>query len=1461
MRLVKLPFAGLILLSLVLLVRPAAAEKPKADDKPSAKPATADPAKVDAGNADVEAKSSPAQSRTIRGRVVDLQGSPIAGVALHVPNLQQNRISQRDEDSPHAVQTKTDADGRFALEVEADRRLPLIAAHSGFAVELFDIPQEGEVSAAEIVLRPEQLIHGRIIDSEGRAVARARILVGMRLRSRQLNSLDQFLEELKKPPRGQPAETRFMSPGFMPKSYLATSDAEGRFVIRGIAADGACGVTITADGLVNETLVVVNRQGLDPAPYNHPADRIGRPRRVVGPDFTHVGVPGMTIEGRAVVDGEPAADVRVRASTDLTLGGVTTTDADGRYRLSGLPRGSEFRLSFGGPERQTDLLPHQVTVATTPDDVRKTVDVELKRPGLMLRGRVIDPLTGQGVPAFISFVPLAGNEYVDKPAYEGLRNRGQNVRADGNGKFRIPVIPGPGALLVQVNPTIEIGGKVFSPFRRAYVSKDDAAQLKFVEETGVGPGFPTAGGMAHIRLKNTAKYVNIAEDGKSPGVDIALERGKTIELDINDADGQPVAGAAISGIDDFPFATRLPKSRTTIYALSGESPRKIVVLHAARGLAGSLTLTGDEPSPVRMTLGKSAAIRGRAVDKSGEPLAEAGYDIYFEAALHLFQLETAGRPQTKTDKEGRFRFENVIPGQPFDLRMRLQDKLLSAKLTDEQQKLKPGQELDLADVVFAPLNQQLLLQDEPGKPAADAPHRTGAAKTAAPADGGTPTSGADVTFTFAGTVVDPDGMPVAGARVEVSYFRTNPLAPANVPAVLTDDRGMFEFSAKKSVFSDAAELFFAREALLIARKDGFGIAIAPAAWCETTGLLDAELSDQERNWMAERAGPKTDVLRLLRDDVPVGGRVLNVEGQPVAGATVEAVSLWEGKEATLDAWERTVADPRADANAGFRQLRPFVRGYTTIFVFLGVSRSTPPRRVIQQGTQFSGSRPPLIPVVRSDANGWFTLHGLGRERLVEILVSGPGIETTQQFVRSRRGEIVRVPFNRQSPQHITTIFYPAEFTLVCGPSVPIAGRVTDVKTGRPLAGVGVQSSGEWKGVITDAEGKYRLEGLPLGDNRLVITPPAGSRHLPGGVTVTTTAASPPVVRDVTLTAGVLVRGRAIDERTGKPVRGYLEYFAYETNAHREESDSLRRTSLRTAFQADADGRFEVPVLPGPGILAFGAGSEFPKGVGADRIDCPRYNAGGDSVVFKTVPTMCIASAHNFLVPVNPAADDSELAVDLDLHSGVDIPGLVLDPDGRLLGDFVVAGARRGVQWDRNAGESFTVRGYFPTEKRRLCVYHDGRNLAGFRDLTGNPPEKVEITLQPAATLTGRALNADGEPLENVEIFGNAPALRGAEGNLSDRDVGRGILLQRTATDAKGRFELKGIIPGLKYTVSARVPTKVGNQMLPQPVTLFSDVTAESGETKDLGDLKATRRSRDGQERRSARGGANSPEGG
>ncbi len=110
-------------------------------------------------------------------------------------------------------------------------------------------------------------------------------------------------------------------------------------------------------------------------------------------------------------------------------------------------------------------------------------------------------------------------------------------------------------------------------------------------------------------------------------------------------------------------------------------------------------------------------------------------------------------------------------------------------------------------------------------------------------------------------------------------------------------------------------------------------------------------------------------------------------------------------------------------------------------------------------------------------------------------------------------------------------------------------------------------------------------------------------------------------------------------------------------------------------------------------------------------------------------------------------------------------------------------------------------------------------------------------------MIGRIVDSDGNPLEGVTVldkYAMYPDLRKQAG--VDHPYGEFMSVDAerpTITDTQGRFEIKGIIPGLKYSAEAHGPTEGDGQPPARRLgTIFSDVIANSAATKDLGDLRA-----------------------
>src|SRR5262249_32601299 len=121
---------------------------------------------------------------------------------------------------------------------------------------------------------------------------------------------------------------------------------------------------------------------------------------------------------------------------------------------------------------------------------------------------------------------------------------------------------------------------------------------------------------------------------------------------------------------------------------------------------------------------------------------------------------------------------------------------------------------------------------------------------------------------------------------------------------------------------------------------------------------------------------------------------------------------------------------------------------------------------------------------------------------------------------------------------------------------------------------------------TDAKGRYRLVGLPKGvGNKIRLVPPAGQPYLSVHALVPDSPGLNPVTVDVELKRGVWVEGKLTDKATGKPVQGYVSYFALVGNTNLREYPGFDGTIPPSWGAATkADGAYRVVGLPGPGLI-------------------------------------------------------------------------------------------------------------------------------------------------------------------------------------------------------------------------------------------------------------------------------------
>src|SRR5262249_27531609 len=185
--------------------------------------------------------------------------------------------------------------------------------------------------------------------------------------------------------------------------------------------------------------------------------------------------------------------------------------------------------------------------------------------------------------------------------------------------------------------------------------------------------FRTVGGaLEFLSIENACKVLDLPENAGTVTCDVFVDRGKTLTVNVQDAEGKPLAGATAAGLTaSWPITFPLDGASCTVYALPPQRPRSLVFYHAGRKLAGRLTVRGDEKEAPAVRLGPAGSATGRIFDLDGQPIAGALVSANYvdHSARELERHLGQGREAARTDKDGRFRLEGVVPGMKFGLNL------------------------------------------------------------------------------------------------------------------------------------------------------------------------------------------------------------------------------------------------------------------------------------------------------------------------------------------------------------------------------------------------------------------------------------------------------------------------------------------------------------------------------------------------------------------------------------------------------------------------------------------------------------------------------------------------------------------------------------------------------------------------------------------------------------------------
>jgi hypothetical protein len=414
---------------------------------------------------------------------------------------------------------------------------------------------------------------------------------------------------------------------------------------------------------------------------------------------------------------------------------------------------------------------------------------------------------------------------------------------------------------------------------------------------------------------------------------------------------------------------------------------------------------------------------------------------------------------------------------------------------------------------------------------------------------------------------------------------------------------------------------------------------------------------------------------------------------------------------------------------------------------------------------------------------------------------------------TRPGASFRVPDPAGGPPAapLRTV-YGATFEHTAHPTRPIEGIARDHRTRAPLAGVRLEAGPD--GIVratTDAEGRYRLVGLPESAKARITAVPPADQPYPGAAWDVDTGRGPgPVAHDIALVRGVWLTGQVTDASTGHPVQAWVEYSPFQGNPSVE---GFGGWPTRQAKETGSDGRFRLVAYPGSGaVTAVTHDRRYAQGLGAGKIKADRLR------------TIFLPPNFNTIAEVDLGKNGGETEhCNLAVDTGHSRDGIIYDPNGAPVSGSVALGLASPGSLG-SIGANFRAEGLVTGQSRRLFFRHERRRLVGAVAASGDRKEPLRVTLVPWGSASGRLVDDAGRPRAGVSLLIMGDAAGIAMGGATNEP-------QKFGTGADGRFRVQALVPGETYELGVFVDG-VGI-----PGYAVKGLTVKAGETKELGDLK------------------------
>jgi len=534
---------------------------------------------------------------------------------------------------------------------------------------------------------------------------------------------------------------------------------------------------------------------------------------------------------------------------------------------------------------------------------------------------------------------------------------------------------------------------------------------------------------------------------------------------------------------------------------------------------------------------------------------------------------------------------------------------------------------------------------------------------------------------------------------------------------------------------------------------------------------------------------QTNIDLVLSDEHAVRGKLVDLSGVPVVGATVRVLLKVDANASgTRDVWRRT-----------FNAWHP--RGLR------------------------------CWETVQTDEQGRFLLRGLSSEA-IRIQVESP---------RTASFQTESVPLPIKDPKSTTISLSPAH---------SIHGTVVRGDTGKPAANARVISIGgvvlddRWQEVTTDDQGRFvvnpfvrnpAMQGFGPPVDYLYVYPPDQSEYCVAEVEVGNLQAANREVK-VTLQPGVLIEGFVRETDTGHGIAGARVQFCNDRKNDTVSRGGAESSRIHTTI-SEQDGKFLLRIPRENGhLLVLGPTLDYVD----QEMTYGQLNGEGQS------GRHVYADA---IIPIVLQDTDNHVTKDIELQRGVTRSAEVIDAARNPVTSFLAVSSAynpNGYEFTEpttlyGREGRFALQGCRPDNETLVSVYdpktHCGATESILPNADGSP---VQIQLQPCGSATLRLVDADQKPVSNraiqLQYVLREPGAADEKElaiHAFDADYGASVWLEPAhnyQTDEHGTLKFENLIPGLVYRI-------VGHAQRPGEPHTPKTFKVSSSQHLDLGSME------------------------